>query len=291
LFSGSSDKKLNVYRIGLNEVFFGKTFKGPNSSVTAIALGKNNTIVAGYRNGYISHFPLDPTQNNGIERIERKQKKRKRYSEPFLPSQSIEHDHDSLSLQLNCVADGFLFTNSDEIFTWEDTVCVWDESTAKRMGTFERHTKKITCVLQNDEHTFFSSSLDKTIRSFDHRNPSFEALACKAHSAGVTCLTKDGPFRLISGSNDRSVKVWDIRSLSEPLSEHHLHVSPIRALLCGWGRTISASDDRSIAIWKETINGFEHNAEVCLLPQNISNFYFFFSSVLKCTIRQFPVSR
>ena len=91
----------------------------------------------------------------------------------------------------------------------DNRVLLWDVTTGKITGRFEKHTKGLTCVtFSPDGRRALSCGNDKTIRLWDVATQK-EIHCFDGHTApvGQVVFSRDGRFA-ISGSYDKTIRVW-----------------------------------------------------------------------------------
>jgi coatomer subunit beta' len=147
----------------------------------------------------------------------------------------------------------YLLSSSDDmsIKIWD-----WDNKWACKQ-VFEGHTH---CVMQivinpNDNNTFASASLDKTVKVWQLGSNQAN-FTLEGHEKGVTCVDYyyggDKPY-LISGSNDLAVKIWDYqkRTCVQTLEGHLQNISSV-AFHPDMPLILTGSEDGTIKLWHLT---------------------------------------
>lgn len=98
-----------------------------------------------------------------------------------------------------------LFTGS-----FDKTARLWDVETAKCEATFKGHEEGLASIALHDDNLLFTSSADSTVKMYDIRMKSEDAVrSFRGHTKVVTNVVICNG-RLYSGSLDRSVSEWNI---------------------------------------------------------------------------------
>lgn len=120
------------------------------------------------------------------------------------------------------LADCVFFHSPSKMLTAsaDATALLWDVEMGQIIDTFAEHKSNLTNVRLFGEHTFLSSSTDKSIKLWDVRTSakqgSLQTLTGHAGDVnGITVLPGGSANTLASCSEDGTVRVWDLRAYGE----------------------------------------------------------------------------
>ena len=159
--------------------------------------------------------------------------------------------------------------------SYDNTIQIWDVTTAIGLKTLESHTGAVLCLVYLGDGHLASGSVDKTIKIWDYLSNLLIKTFDQPHMNSITTLivlsnnsdsnnsknesasnsaSKSTMPLLVSGSIDSTICIWDVES---GLCLHQLkkHSSTINSLISLQNNQllVSASDDQSIVIWKKVI--------------------------------------
>ncbi|ETO34745.1 hypothetical protein RFI_02343 [Reticulomyxa filosa] len=161
----------------------------------------------------------------------------------------------------------FIYSSS-----YDNTICVWDVKTSKKIQTIDEHFNILYCVKFSQYHynnhnrnVICFSLFDKTIRFWDIKdNKQFQVFnRHKGWVSGIEFSPFNGGQYLCSGSADKTIRLWNIETYKSYVFKGHkdsvwcVDFSPLQSnrrngigLIGGNGYTIcSGSFDNTIRIW------------------------------------------
>jgi len=223
LCSGSQDRTIKVWSL---ETFSAtKTLMGHTSEVNALSvLESNDVLISGAEDRTIRIWDLSTlSQIAGLEQAHA--------SGVFALAQ----------------LDGGLFLSASR----DRTVKVWLTSTWQARRTLSPphydSVSDLTVGLRNGR--FYSVSRDRSIRRWDNRSFESDLQLTHAHGDWLTSVAlSPSEETLFSGSKDCVVKVWDSDLHCKDLLLGHR--GAISALLTIDGHLFSASNDRTVRVWR-----------------------------------------
>ena len=214
LITGSSDKKVKIWKIDGKNLVIGKTFSGQNCGVVGLYLNDDNLRI-GYKNGVIKDINI--TSGNAHENATGNQ------------------------------VTGFTFSNNI-ILGYERTVALYDSQTMKLLGEYSQHRRPIAYSKLFNQQIGASASFDKTVDFWDVRMLNQTAVKLKGHHAGVNHFDfiED---KVVTASNDKNVMVWDYRKPDMPLKTIQNHTGEVIYIKHANDKFISSSKDMTLSLF------------------------------------------
>ncbi|BFU24802.1 F-box/WD domain containing protein [Entamoeba histolytica HM-1:IMSS-B] len=213
LVTGSSDKKVKIWKINEKTLINEKVFSGQNCGIVGLSLNNDN-IRIGYKNGVIKDINM--VSGTAHEVV--------------------------TGFQVN----GFTF-NEQLVLGYERTVTLLDPNKLEIIGEYRQHKRPITYSKLFNSQLGVSSSFDKTVEFWDIRNLQQTAIRLKGHHAGVNHFDfiED---KIITCSNDKSIMVWDYRKPEFPLKTLQNHTGEVIFIKHENDKIISSSKDMTLSL-------------------------------------------
>lgn len=150
--------------------------------------------------------------------------------------------------------------------SWDNKIIIWDSKTGKKNFTLLGHSNKVNDAQFSPDGTkIISVSADKTIKIWEVKTGTL-LKTLEGHKGNVfhAYFSVDGK-KILSISEDNTIKIWDIENGKLLVSLQGHKGSVYCAMFSPNGNIISASQDKTLKIWK-SIDSFgllrEINTEI-----------------------------
>ena len=221
LVSGSYDDTIIVWNVNAAQPYI-RTLRGHTGAVYCLAALKGERLASGSNDTTIIVWNVNTGQqlNKLIGHINR----------------------------VSCIAS--LDDNQLSSGSRDNTIKIWSLNSGEEITTLLGHSQDVRCMLALPDNRLATGSHDDTIRIWNIQTGEL-IHELEGHNGYVLSLSllKD-ELTLASSSADTTIRLWDISTgrLMTVLREHDGAVTSLALL--NDGRLISASEDRSIIIWK-----------------------------------------
>ncbi|ELP95028.1 F-box/WD repeat-containing protein, putative [Entamoeba invadens IP1] len=214
--TGSSDKKVKVWKIDGKSLIMGKTIAGQNCGVVGLDL-KGDDLRIGYKNGVIKDVNLSSGN-----------------SQEFAVGSTVT---------------GFTYCG-EVVVGYERTVSLYDAKTLKSVGEYNLHRRPVSYAKLYTPQMGTSASFDKSVDFWDLRKLDMTAIRLKGHHAGVNhfdfCKEK-----IITASNDKTLMVWDIRKPDVPIKTLQNHTAEVIYVRHQNDKVVASSKDMTLSIFND----------------------------------------
>ncbi|ELP85388.1 WD repeat-containing protein, putative [Entamoeba invadens IP1] len=214
LVTGSSDKKVKVWKVDGSNLVLGKTIPGQNCGVVGLDLNGDDLRI-GYKNGVIKHTNI----LNGTTK----------------------------EFTTGTVVTGFSFCGSC-IVSYERSVILFDSEKGTNIGEYNLHRRPVSYAKMYNTQMGTSASFDKSVDFWDTRKLNAAAIRLKGHRAGVNHFDFCDNT-IITASNDKMLMVWDIRKPEVPFKTIQNHTAEVIFVKHLYDKVVASSKDMTMSLF------------------------------------------